>query len=72
MPNLDQTGPQGLGVQTGRRVGRCSSYGQGFGRDRRRFISSKNELEALEDEEKILEEKLNIIKKEKEALKAQK
>jgi hypothetical protein len=42
-------------------------YGFGF----RRFISPKNELAALEDEEKILEEELAAIKKEKAALKDQ-
>jgi hypothetical protein len=41
----------------------------GFGR--RRFISPKNELAALEDEEKILEEELAAIKEEKAALENQ-
>jgi len=42
-------------------------YGFGF----RRFISPKNELAALEDEEKMLEEELAAIKEEKAALKDQ-
>jgi hypothetical protein len=69
MPNLDQTGPQGQGTGTGRKMGRCFS---GYNRNRRRFISSKNELEALENEEDALKEELEIIKQEKEALKAKK
>jgi hypothetical protein len=48
--------------------GCCGGYGQG----RRRFISPKNELSALENEEKMLLEELEVIKAEKEALKAQK
>jgi hypothetical protein len=42
-------------------------YGFGF----RRFISPKNELAALEDEEKMLEEELAAIKEEIAALKNQ-
>jgi hypothetical protein len=48
--------------------GCCGGCGQG----RRRFISPKNELSALENEEKMLLEELEVIKAEKEALKAQK
>lgn len=69
MPNLDQSGPQGQGAGTGRKMGKCFP---GFGRNRRRFISSKNELEALENEEEALKEELEIIKQEKDALKAKK
>jgi len=43
-------------------------YGYGF----RRFISPKNELAALVDEEKMLEEELAAVKEEKAALKGQK
>jgi hypothetical protein len=53
----------------GMRMGRCGCYG-GFGF--RRFFSPKNELVALEDEEKMLTEELEAIKAEKEALKGQK
>jgi hypothetical protein len=38
----------------------------GFGR--RRFISPKNELAALEEEEKMLEEELSALREEKKAL----
>jgi hypothetical protein len=76
MPNLDKTGPMGQGASTGRGMGNCGA-GMGFrrgccggyGQGRRRFISPKNELSALEDEEKMLLEELEVIKAEKEALK---
>ncbi len=66
----------GQGAGTGRGLGPCGGgtkrgwgcrggYGFGF----RRFVSSKNELAALEDEEKMLEEELAAIKEEKESLK---
>jgi hypothetical protein len=69
MPRQNGTGPMGQGAGTGRGFGPCGrglrrGYGFGF----RRFFSSKNELEALAEEEKILEEELEIIKKEKTAL----
>lgn len=77
MPQLDQTGPRGQGPMTGRGLGRCGggmrqgwgcrgSYGFG-----RRFASPKNELAALEEDEKILEEELAAIREEKSALKDQ-
>ncbi len=79
MPRLDRTGPMGQGPRTGRGLGPCGSgmrrgwgcwggYGYGF----RRFISPKNELTALEDEEKMLEEELAAIREEKAAIKNQK
>lgn len=43
------------------------SYGFGF----RRFISSKNEMAALKDEEKMIEEELKAVKEEKTAPKDQ-
>jgi hypothetical protein len=46
-------------------------YG-GYGQGRRQFISPKNALSALENEEKMLLEDLEIIRTEKEALKGQK
>lgn len=78
MPRLDGTGPWGMCPGTGwglspcgagmrRGWGRRGGYGYGFGF--RRFISPKNELAALEDEEKILEEELAAIKEEIAALK---
>lgn len=64
MPRLDGTGPMGMGQMTGRGFGPCSrSYGYG-----RRFVSPKNELSALEQEEKELEQELAVIREEKVAL----
>jgi len=58
MPRFDGTGPMGAGPMTGRGFGCCCG--------RRRFISPKNELTALEEEQKILEEELNeFVKKSK-------
>ncbi len=68
MPRFDQTGPFGLGPMTGRGMGRCCGYS-------RRFFSPKNELAALEEEEKALleekemiEEEINALREEKKAL----
>ncbi len=55
----------GQGPRTGWGRGSCAG-GMGM---RRRFISPKNELAALEDEEKILEDELKAVKEEIEALK---
>jgi hypothetical protein len=30
MPGFDQTGPEGQGSMTGRRMGRCTNYGRNF------------------------------------------
>ncbi len=61
MPKLDGTGPMGQSAGTGRGMGPCgtgSGMGRGccggYGFGRRRFISPKNELSALENEEKCL------------------
>jgi len=80
MPRFDRTGPLGAGPGTGWGLGPCGAgmgwrrgwgcrggYGFGF----RRFISPKNELAALVDEEKMLEEELAAIKEEIAALKDQ-
>jgi hypothetical protein len=82
MPNLDGTGPNGQGPRTGRGMGNCGFWSRMFGRGYcggcryrqgcRRFISSTNGLSALENEEKILLEQLEIVKNEKEALKSAK
>ena len=58
-------GPCGRGLRQG--WGCRGGYGFGF----RRFISPKNELAALEEDERILEEELAAIKEEKNALKSQ-
>ncbi len=75
MPKLDGTGPTGQGSMTGRGMGRCGSGAgrgwncQGMGRGLgRRFISPKNELSSLEEEEKYLEDQLAIIREEKKSL----
>lgn len=81
MPRLNGTGPwwgggpgAGWGMGScgaGTRRGYCRYYG-GYGLEFGRFFSPKNELAALEDEEKILEEELATIKEEKAALKNRK
>ena len=69
MPKLNGTGPFGAGPRTGRGFGPCGmGYGRGFGFGTRQFFSPKNELAALEEEERMLEEELAIIREEKEAL----
>ncbi len=79
MPKMDGTGPMGQGAGTGRGMGPCGAgngMGRGccggYGQGRRRFISHKHDLSELENEEKMLLEELEVIKAEKEALKAQK
>jgi len=74
MPRLNGTGPMGQGAGTGRGMGPCGGGirrgnccgGSGFGF--RRFVSPKNNLTALEEEEKILGEELSAVRKEKTAL----
>ncbi len=75
MPKLDRTGPAGQGPMTGRGFGPCGGGAQrgwgcrgGYGFGSGRFISPKNEMAALENEEEILEEQLAAIKEEKIAL----
>lgn len=74
MPNMNGTGPLGQGAGTGWGQGACGTglrRGRGcFGR--RQFASPKNELAALEAEEKVLLNELEVIKAEKEALATQK
>lgn len=78
MPKFDGTGPMGQGARTGRGLGPCNGgmkrgwgCGGGYGLGFRRFISPKNELAALETEEKMLEEELAAIREEKTALQDQ-
>lgn len=71
MPNFDQTGPKGEGSKTGRGLGPCGCgmhFGRGCGSGCRRFILPKNKLTALEEEEKILEQELTIVREEKAVL----
>lgn len=74
MPKLNGTGPQGRGSGTGWGMGPCGGGFRGargcrgrgfFGR----FASSKEELSALEDEEKFLKEELKAIADQKILLK---
>ncbi|MFA5127135.1 MAG: DUF5320 domain-containing protein [Patescibacteria group bacterium] len=81
MARMDGTGPMGQGPMTGRGMGPCGGgiragwcgrgqgRGVGFGRF---FRSPKNQLQALEDEEKMLLKELEAVKAEKESLKGQK
>jgi len=67
MPRLDGTGPWGFGSRTGRGLGFC-----GRGLYARRYFSAKNEILALEEEEQMLEEELEAVRREKKALEDQK
>lgn len=70
MSLLDGTGPRGLGPLTGRGMGWCrGGWGRGYGL--RRFVSPRNELSALEAEEKMLEEELAAVREEKAARQSQ-
>lgn len=78
MPYFDGTGPMGSGPNTGWGRGLCGGgtrqgrgWGAGCGYGWRRFISPKNELAALEEEEKMLEEQLAFLREEKKAIKDQ-
>lgn len=79
MPRIDGTGPMGNGTMTGRGLGTCGN-GIRIGNCGRRkgfgfwgsFRSPKNQIQSLEEEEKMILEELEIIKAEKEALKNQK
>lgn len=72
MPRLDQTGPQGQGPMTGRGMGACRGgaglnrgyyRGRGYGRFAgRNYLSSKEEVEDLEEEAKDLEADLKALK----------
>jgi len=64
MPRFDGTGPLGQGAMTGRGFGPCGRGGRG------RFISPKNELTALEAEQKMLEAELVTVREEITALKS--
>jgi len=78
MPKLDTTGPSGKGPMTGRGLGSCNGGTDGYGcRGRargfgfRKHISTENKLDILENQEKILENELLTIRKEKALLKNQ-
>lgn len=79
MPEFDGTGPQGIGP-TGLKRGVCAGNlsdqrgffgrGRGFkGRMCRFFSGQKNNVISLDEEEKLLTERLDLIRKAKENLK---
>lgn len=74
MPNMDRTGPQGMGALTGRGLGPCGGgmrrgfdrgFGKGFG-FRARYATPVTLTKA--EEKKILEEDLKDVEAEKEAI----
>ena len=77
MPRRNGTGPLGIGAGTGWGLGPCGGgmrrgwgcWSGGF--KSRRFASPKDELVALEYEEKMFEEGLSAIHEEKATLKGQ-
>ena len=81
MPGYDKTGPQGAGPMTGRGFGACgrgirqgwNAIGRGFGRGRglfRQSLTENDQKADLDQEEKILKEELEQVRKEKEALRS--
>ncbi|MFA5009474.1 MAG: DUF5320 family protein [Candidatus Paceibacterota bacterium] len=65
MPNLDKTGPTGMGPGTGRGMGPCCGRigrGYGWGMGMRRFFTKKEESELLKEEAVALTEELEAIK----------
>lgn len=77
MPRLDKTGPAGQGPMTGRGLGHCGAgfrrgwgcpNGYGYGRG---FVSPKNYLAALQEDEKTLQQELTAVREEIAALKDQ-
>lgn len=69
MSRLNGLGPLNQGSMTGRGFGPCGGRLRGCSNwGFRSFFSPKNELRALEEEEKILEEELSIIREEKNIL----
>lgn len=80
MSNMNGMGPRDKGPMTGRGFGLCSKgsqagryirggcgRGKGFGFWRKSF-SVQDEIQSLENEEKILEEELETIRSRKESL----
>lgn len=76
MPNFDKTGPAGEGVATGRGLGPCSNNQQGnpMGRGRRccgnrgRFFQNRKGECSLDDQEKMLEKRLEEVRAAKKEL----
>ncbi|RJQ17053.1 hypothetical protein C4573_03275 [Candidatus Woesearchaeota archaeon] len=72
MPNMDGTGPRGLGSLTGRGLGPCNGgmrrgFGRGFGR-RRGFRCVEPAALSEADQKKILEAELKDIDLEKQEI----
>ena len=71
MPNLNGMGPRGDGPMTGRAMGNCDGATRRFSRRRglgfgfRRFFGGRGQRLTLEDQEKILEEELEAVRREK-------
>jgi len=66
MPNMDGTGPRGLGQQTGKGRGSCGcgqrmGFGRGYGTSRMMTLSDA-------EQKKILEGELAEIEREKQAI----
>ncbi|MFA5173587.1 MAG: DUF5320 domain-containing protein [Candidatus Pacearchaeota archaeon] len=76
MPNMDGTGPNGIGPMTGRGLGPCGAglrgYGRGFGRGYGRGFAFRARLNPVnltkEEEKKILEAELNEVSLEKQEI----
>lgn len=70
MPNMDRTGPQGMGALTGRGLGPCGGgmrrgCGRGFGRG----FGFRNQITLTKEEEKkILEAELTEMNLEKQEI----
>ncbi len=71
MPNMDRTGPNGLGPLTGRGLGPCGrgrGFRQGFGRRARTLTKSEEkdileqELEQAQQDIKDIQERLKELK----------
>jgi len=70
MPNFDKTGPAGEGVATGRGLGSCvenqrrevDCRGRGCCGNRGRFFQNRNEEISLDDQEKVLEKRLEEVR----------
>jgi len=79
MPNFDKTGPQGMGPRTGKGFGPCGlglGWRKRFGGERGmgRYFgwnwpqTPKDQIEALDDYKKALEEELEDVSKERKEL----
>lgn len=56
MPNMDGTGPRGMGPMTGRRMGKCRSYFSGA-----MPTNINDEKKMLEQEKKDIEESIKYM-----------